>query len=270
MKVIVADATNYVGYEILQRCISHPSITSILAFSSSLTLPPHPKTQLIDLAIFENYPETFLPELEGAKACFWSLGDGSVLEKTVPWSGQDIMNTEITLKAAEAIFNGVVTKLSFGQRMRFVRCDGWDSGVGEMEESPVEQGLFDLANRNNIFEAYAIRPAIRPGWENQPIVGHRLGPNGWEKAPVMCPRLKAHNDLVADHRIAPDDLALAMIEIGLRGAKREIWGHLELQALAKKVKARKPPKPNSGEPLSYAEVASRGARVPGEAPVVKL
>ncbi len=144
MKVIIADATSLVGYEILHQCLLNPRITSIVAITSFALPDGKPETlEVIELAKFDACPASCLRALEGAEVCFWTLGDGSVLSKSVNRERQEKVNTEFTLGAAEAMLHGVASQLKEGKVMRFVRCDGWvceeeDEGEEDSEEEDSE------------------------------------------------------------------------------------------------------------------------------------
>ncbi|KAI9753720.1 MAG: hypothetical protein M1835_000967 [Candelina submexicana] len=258
MKVLIADVTNYVGWEILQQCINHPSITSIIAISS-FPLPDFPKVRSIDLTKFDACPATFLEDLEGIEVCLWSLGDSSVLTTSKNREHREKVNTDFTLKAAAAILHGVGLTMPKGKSLKFVRCDGWDSDMDEemsvvsYTNTPVEQGLFNIAENNKgKFAAYVMRPALRPALDSKTVTSHRL----------------AIGDLPRwEHRIGADNLAVAMIEIGLKGVYQYVWGHLDLVKFAADVRSKKPTKratKKTMQSLTYAEVASLGARLPFE------
>jgi N-acetyl-gamma-glutamylphosphate reductase len=77
MKLIVAGSTGFVATELIRQALSHPDVTSILAFARRETpVPPEAgpnasKLKSVVCPDFENYPESVKQELAGADACIW-------------------------------------------------------------------------------------------------------------------------------------------------------------------------------------------------------
>lgn len=74
MKVILAGSTGFIGREVLEQCLQHSSITSIVALSrrelpSSVTSSPKIKVAIIN--DYLSYPESVLQDIKGAEACIW-------------------------------------------------------------------------------------------------------------------------------------------------------------------------------------------------------
>jgi uncharacterized protein YbjT (DUF2867 family) len=74
MKIILTGSTGGIGTEVLQQCLQHPSITSIVALSRR-TLPAsvtsNPKLTVIMMEDFLSYSDIVLRQLDGAQACIW-------------------------------------------------------------------------------------------------------------------------------------------------------------------------------------------------------
>ena len=77
MKVIITGVTGFIGGGVLQRCLAHPSITSVVALSRRDILnaagTSNPKLKVVILEDFSSYPENVLNELVGAEACIWYI-----------------------------------------------------------------------------------------------------------------------------------------------------------------------------------------------------
>lgn len=70
MKVILTGSTGFVGREVLNQCLAHPDITSVVALSRH-ELPPHDKLKVVVNEDFLSYSESLREELKGADACIW-------------------------------------------------------------------------------------------------------------------------------------------------------------------------------------------------------
>ncbi|KIX04813.1 uncharacterized protein Z518_05684 [Rhinocladiella mackenziei CBS 650.93] len=77
MKVVLTGSTGFIGGEVLNQCIAHPRIASIVVLSRRELSGPaaaSTKTKIVILKDFLNYPEEVLSELQDADICIWSLG----------------------------------------------------------------------------------------------------------------------------------------------------------------------------------------------------
>lgn len=74
MKVILAGSTGFIGREVLEQCIQHPSVTSIVALSRRPLPEPaasHPKVEVVVEEDFTSYSPSTLQAIQGAGACIW-------------------------------------------------------------------------------------------------------------------------------------------------------------------------------------------------------
>lgn len=76
MKIILAGSTGFIGREVLDQCLRHPSITSIIAlsrrdFPAHLTREHDPKLKVVIMNDYLSYPDTVLQDMRGAEACIW-------------------------------------------------------------------------------------------------------------------------------------------------------------------------------------------------------
>jgi uncharacterized protein YbjT (DUF2867 family) len=74
MKVILSGATGFIGGEVLNEALAHPSITRLVCITRR-ALPEsatsNPKLTVIILTDFLSYPPEILSQLEGAESCIW-------------------------------------------------------------------------------------------------------------------------------------------------------------------------------------------------------
>lgn len=78
MKIILAGSTGFIGHEVLNQCLNHPSITAVIALSrrelpAEISSSKHASTKL-KVVIMEDwlsYPEAVIEELRGAEGCIW-------------------------------------------------------------------------------------------------------------------------------------------------------------------------------------------------------
>ena len=71
MKVIITGSTGSVGSAVLERCIEHPSITSVVALTRRPLELKDPKLNNIIHKDFLKYDNDVLEQLKGAEACIW-------------------------------------------------------------------------------------------------------------------------------------------------------------------------------------------------------
>ncbi|KIW31664.1 uncharacterized protein PV07_03276 [Cladophialophora immunda] len=108
MKAILTGATGFIGGEVLNQCLTHPQITSIVVLSRRALPEPaasNSKVKVVILQDFTNYPDSVLPELRDADFCIWSLGT---------YTGGEEVEAGYPLAFCEAIAkarNGATTKL---------------------------------------------------------------------------------------------------------------------------------------------------------------
>ena len=76
MKIILAGSTGFIGREVLQQCLRHPSITNIIALSrrdlpADLTGKYGSKLHVVIMNDWLSYSDAVLEELRGAEGCIW-------------------------------------------------------------------------------------------------------------------------------------------------------------------------------------------------------
>lgn len=71
MKVFITGSTGTVGGGVLQRCLSHPQITSVVALTRRPLEVKNPKLNNIIHKDFLTYDDEVMAQLKGAEACIW-------------------------------------------------------------------------------------------------------------------------------------------------------------------------------------------------------
>jgi len=74
MKVILSGSTGFIGGEVLNQALLHPSITSLICITRK-PLPDavasNPKVKEIIIKDFLSYSLEILSQVEGAECCIW-------------------------------------------------------------------------------------------------------------------------------------------------------------------------------------------------------
>lgn len=70
MRVILTGSTGFIGREVLNQCLQHPAITSVVALSRR-ELPAHDKLKVTLVDDFISYSDSVHEEIKNADACIW-------------------------------------------------------------------------------------------------------------------------------------------------------------------------------------------------------
>ncbi|KAI2462718.1 hypothetical protein F4781DRAFT_438240 [Annulohypoxylon bovei var. microspora] len=111
MKLIIAGSTGFVGTEIIRQALSHPGVTSVVAFGRREAPVPDNMGPNADVAKlksvvcddFENYPESVKQELAGADACIWTIAVTPAQLKTLGWEQACKICRDYAIKGIETI-----------------------------------------------------------------------------------------------------------------------------------------------------------------------
>lgn len=74
MRVVLTGVTGFIGAEVLDQAINHPSITSIICVTRrplSESTRSNSKIQEIIHEDLSSWPDNLVAKLEGAEACIW-------------------------------------------------------------------------------------------------------------------------------------------------------------------------------------------------------
>lgn len=77
MKVFITGSTGRVGGGVLDRCLSHPQITSVVALTRRPIDKKDPKLNNIVHKDYHNYPDSIIEQLKGTEACIWYASHSS-------------------------------------------------------------------------------------------------------------------------------------------------------------------------------------------------
>ncbi|KAL4819009.1 hypothetical protein BDW67DRAFT_182570 [Aspergillus spinulosporus] len=169
MKIILTGTTGFVGSEVLQQALQHPSITSIVVLSRKKlpsSVATNPKVTVKILGDFLSYPDSLLQDLTGAEACIWTLG--------LPYHSDIVfyrrVNVDYTLAAVTAFTESLTPGLE--KPLRFIYCSG-AAAVRDQEKplwlmpqtrrirGQVENELLEYAEKKvGKVEVYILRPAM--------------------------------------------------------------------------------------------------------------
>ncbi|KAE8448542.1 hypothetical protein EG329_009423 [Mollisiaceae sp. DMI_Dod_QoI] len=171
MKVILSGATGFIGGEVLNQALIHPSITSLVCLTRK-PLPEAiasiPKVKVIIINDFTSYSPEILSQLEGAECCIWALGSPAHKSSNL----EECRKIEIgyTHAAAEAFAKSLVPSLKAqGKSFRFVYLSGkfaeretekhlWFLHDSRTIKGTVENGLLVIQEKEPSFEVSIARP----------------------------------------------------------------------------------------------------------------
>ncbi|KAK4693767.1 hypothetical protein P7C71_g3691, partial [Lecanoromycetidae sp. Uapishka_2] len=217
MKVILTGSSGFIGAEILSQCLSHPSITSIIALSRRELPISDPKLKTIILSDFTSYPASLLSQLGDAEACIYALGTVSLYTPDLSRR----VNMDYTLAAANAFAASLAPQIkeSRSQNFRLVYCSGylterdqerslWLVGEDRRMRGLLEVRLEELGVKQaeSGFEILIARPAFV------------FAKGSWFRSMAGA----------VVQTIAVDELAAAMIGIALEGSKNQVCQNGEL------------------------------------------
>ncbi|QDS71311.1 hypothetical protein FKW77_001766 [Venturia effusa] len=226
MKVIVLGSTGLVGSTVLSECIKNPLITSIVAFSRCPLLEElseNEKVSVITHEDFSHYSDELLAELSGAEACLWAIGGRAGQFPDVATAKK--VQVDFTLAAAKAFASKLAPALDEGKEFKFVFCSGgmasrdqeinlWILQDTRKLKGLAENGLLEIAENNPRFKPYFMRPAhIHPEYFT---IGTTI-------MNTLFPAIKVR------------DLAVAMVDIALKGNDMQTLENADLLRKAKQV-----------------------------------
>lgn len=73
MKVIITGSTGRVGGGVLERCLAHPQVTSVVALTRRPLDVQSPKLNNIIHKDYNRYNDSVIEQLKGAEACIWYI-----------------------------------------------------------------------------------------------------------------------------------------------------------------------------------------------------
>ncbi|KAK5119740.1 hypothetical protein LTR85_007316 [Meristemomyces frigidus] len=213
MKIILAGSTGFIGDAVLQRCLAHPQISSIVALSRRELSVTHPKLQTIIMTDFLHYTPEILAQLEGAAACFWALGSRL--------AGREV-HVDYTLAAVDAFAAHLAMKV--GKRGRF--CFVYLSGA--MTEKDQKKSLWLLSDTRK----------MRGGIETALADFERAQAGMWESVVVRPSYVTQGESAVLIYAVPTwyipvSELAAAVVDVLIAGNVRMYMENVELRERGK-------------------------------------
>ncbi|MCJ1392868.1 hypothetical protein MMC18_005740 [Xylographa bjoerkii] len=219
MKVILTGCTGLIGSNVLDACLTHPTITSIVALSRHqlpATASSNPKLKVIIMADFGTYPTTVLDAVADADACIWAIGTSD---------GNHLVRIDYPLAFATALAR---IRAKQTTALRFVHLSGAVSEVDQskplwyMQEARRvgglgEKALRDFADRKEnleLWEGYTVRPGYVYSKNSAGWIGMLLG---------------------ANYAVREDALATVMVDIAVSGAADRVLENKTVIARAKQL-----------------------------------
>ncbi|KAI4234993.1 MAG: hypothetical protein LQ349_003445 [Xanthoria aureola] len=183
MKILLAGSTGFIGREVLDQCLQHPAITSLVALSRRPLEIQNPKLSVAVTHDFLDYPADVIDKLEGVEGCIWSLGKAwmpsneQAREVCVDYTMVAVkaltaMHNHADAPAAAAASGPDHTATVHKKKIRFVYLSG---GAAERDQTKplwfkqdyrrirgtIESLLLGHARTHaDIFEAHVMRPGM--------------------------------------------------------------------------------------------------------------
>jgi uncharacterized protein YbjT (DUF2867 family) len=206
IKVIITGSTGMVGEGVLDVCLRHPEVESVLVINRKPCGVTHNKLKEIickdfnDLSSFEN-------QLAGYNACYFCAGVSSVGKKEDEYKR---ITYELTLNFAKAL-----VKLNTGMTFCYVSGTGTDS----TEKGKIMWARVKGKTENDLLKlGFKDTYMFRPGYI-QPIKGLK---HTYKILKVVAPLYPIWKSLFPKYVITLEEVGLAMINSVLKGCERKI------------------------------------------------
>jgi len=218
MKIILFGSTGYIGRAVLERCLSSSSITSVVSISRRDPGITHPKLSIITHSDFSTYPHHVLEEMRTADACIYCLGTNIPVK---PPSLNRKINFEYALATARTFVELTKEKKP---PTRFVYLSGalvekdpnktlWLVQENRRMRGELENALLklDQDTASTGLRIYIVRPGF-------------VQPQGAVIRTWIIDKIA--------NAILLEDLAAAMVEVGLSGSGGTFVENKELKLIA--------------------------------------
>ncbi|PHH60025.1 hypothetical protein CDD81_2193 [Ophiocordyceps australis] len=230
MKVIVTGATGNLGRFIVQHCLDHADITSVVILTRRAVaghVESHPKVQVVMHHDFGRYPDALLQSLHGAEACLWAIGHVHQADHDKETLRHITIGLSIT--AAQNLSHSLADKTPNGAKFRFVFCSTRHASSSRMTlllvnslrrfAAEAERGLCQVADMSHgRFEAYMLRPlSLESGQHASSPLPSASAPTR-RPAEVLSP-LFAGMSRLCKRAMDPSRVAKAMVVVACSGWK---------------------------------------------------
>ncbi|KAI9044356.1 putative nucleoside-diphosphate-sugar epimerase [Aspergillus affinis] len=176
MKVLIVGASGSIGSEALYQCLSHPLITSVVAFvrrDLSVEVTSNPKLETVKVNDFAMWPEDVLKKHMDAVGMIWAMGTST---------GSMTADLEYPLIFIESM--GKVSKSKpRAQRFRYVHLSGkfvrqnQDERLWFLEKPRKIKGLLETRAlafaeaHESVWQTFIVKPGG--------VVPRQIGAGGW-------------------------------------------------------------------------------------------
>ncbi|KAK9365061.1 hypothetical protein V1509DRAFT_649981 [Lipomyces kononenkoae] len=169
MKIILTGSTGYVGSKVLEQCLLHHEVSSIIALSRRDLNIADPKLRVIIVHDFAQYSPEVLSEIDGADACIYCLGTNVPVR---PPELNRTINFDYAIGTAKIFAAAFMENKSRG-KFNFVYLSGalpekdqnktlWFLADNRRMRGQLENALLQLGQetKNSGFEVYIARPGF--------------------------------------------------------------------------------------------------------------
>ncbi|KAG4262362.1 hypothetical protein FPRO03_10592 [Fusarium proliferatum] len=160
MKVLFLGASGSIGSEALRQCLSHPKVTSVVAFVRRALPSDHPKLQTVMISDFLKWPDDILLPHVDAAAMICAMGS---------YRGNVNVDMEYPL-AFQTAFAGLLEKQPKREPFRFIHLSGkWvvqeqDAKLWVNDYPRKLKGLYEIRSLDvakehaTVWKAWMLRP----------------------------------------------------------------------------------------------------------------
>ncbi|KAI3325811.1 hypothetical protein HD806DRAFT_553083 [Xylariaceae sp. AK1471] len=176
MKILIVGGTGSIGGECLTQCLSHPNISSVIAFvrrDLHADVSNHPKLKSVMIKDFSQWPEDVLQAHADAAAMIWAMGS---------YTGNRAADVEYPVAFLESMARVLETRPA-RPRIKFVHLSGkftrqdQEKKLWFMDYARKIRGLFEtkaleFADRHDAtWRVFIVRPG---GVATEKMVGSRM------------------------------------------------------------------------------------------------
>ena len=219
MKAIIFGAPGMVGSGVLQECLDHPDVESVLVVGRSSCEIENVKLQEIIHQDFFDY-SGIEDRLEGYDACFFCLGVSSFRMSEEKYHR---LTYELTLEAAETL-----AKLNPDMTFCYVSGAGTDSTEsGRIMWARVKGKTENQLLRTPFKAVYLFRPGYI-----QPLRGIKSKTRAYQALyTALGPLYPVWKKLFPKYVTNTEKLGLAMIEVASRGYPRTVLANRDINSV---------------------------------------
>jgi uncharacterized protein YbjT (DUF2867 family) len=220
MKAILFGATGMVGQGVLQECLAHPDVETVLVVGRSACAVSHPKLQEVVHRDLYDY-SSIEGDLKGYDACYFCLGVSSAGMSEADYSR---VTYDLTLAAAKTL-----ARLNPNMTFCYVSGAGTDSTEqGRSMWARVKGRTENALLRSGFKAAYMFRPGYI-----QPMKGIKSRTPAYRVIyAILGPLFPIWKTLFPNFVTTTEKVGLAMIHVAQRGYERPFLENRDINHLA--------------------------------------